>query len=226
MFPPRRSFLKTPLDVNPRKSIPPTERNASYTLINWNVQKTKCSRGWRDASIAVINFRRRLNRKTAKRRLLAKILRHPQTDHAMSATPQLAPHPSPHQLPLRKRVHAYMLLTIVTCLVLLIALLLVSCSERRRALLSCIHCGNTREIQLAYSLWKGPRVRCIDYIVFATPEDHVHRWFQYNSKRQTFMNYTGWTRDKYESGDWNWPGTKTGVTLTRSPESLTEEWLR
>ncbi len=115
----------------------------------------------------------------------------------------------------------------VAVLLLFVFLILLSIPpfETRRALLSCIRCGNVREVIIVQRWWQIHRVRCIDTNEFPIEAGHTHRWFQYNSKSQAWY-YTGWTRDKYETGEWRWQGKVNEESLSRPQDNLREEWLK
>lgn len=71
----------------------------------------------------------------------------------------------------------------------------------RSALLSCVHCGNTRRVLVYQRWWQIHRVRCVNYYDYPVAPGHVHRWFQYNSKKWSPGHYHGWTREMYETRD-------------------------
>lgn len=124
------------------------------------------------------------------------------------------------------RISLIKILTIVACgTVAFCVLLEFPPYEARRALLSCVHCGNTRTVLVIQRWWQVKRVFVSDSHDYPIRAGHAHSWFQYNSKWETTWHYEGWTRDKYETGGWEWEGPPTPDRLTRPADKLRESWL-
>lgn len=93
--------------------------------------------------------------------------------------------------------------------------------------LTCIHCGNKRVVYMARHWWMLTEVRFADIIDYPIEPGHEHRWFQWDSERQTSWENRSWSRDDFETGDIFWQGDVPEEELTRDPSELVrEEWLR
>jgi hypothetical protein len=97
--------------------------------------------------------------------------------------------------------------------------------ESRVAILSCRDCGNIRVIQASTRWWRIDSVGVADGHEFVVPPGHVHRWWQYDSRRSNRYQRSGWSRKKYENGQMEWSG-KIDQDKPDSGEQRVEEWLR
>ncbi|MEI8018214.1 MAG: hypothetical protein WCH39_08420 [Schlesneria sp.] len=118
---------------------------------------------------------------------------------------------------------------IVSALLLLIAFACVAYFlswESRVAILSCSDCGNLRVIQASTRWWRIESVGVADGHEFVVPPNHVHRWWQYDSRRQNAFQRWGWSRKKYEDGQIEWSGKIERDNAESKSEQRVEEWLR
>ena len=98
--------------------------------------------------------------------------------------------------------------------------------ESRTAILSCSDCGNIRVIQSRIRWWRIESVDVAEGNEFVVPPGHVHRWWQYDSRRWNAFERSGWSRKKYEDGRMEWSGKIDRDNSESGSQQLTEEWLR
>ena len=97
--------------------------------------------------------------------------------------------------------------------------------ESRSALLSCGGCGNIRAITVRTRWWHIESVGIADGNEFAIPPNHVHRWWQYDSRQRNPYQTTGWSRQKYQDGQMEWSGESNRDDPNAKSQKPTEDWL-
>lgn len=97
--------------------------------------------------------------------------------------------------------------------------------DSRTAILSCSDCGNIRVIQASVQWWRIKTVSVADSHEFAVPPGHVHRWWQYDSRRRNAYRHTAWSRQKYEDGKTEWSGKIDHINSTSGSQQRVEDWL-
>jgi len=98
--------------------------------------------------------------------------------------------------------------------------------ESRTAILSCGDCGNIRVIQVSTRWWRIESVGVADGNEFVIPPNHVHRWWQYDSRRRNALQRSGWSRKKYEDGQMEWSGPIDQNNRESGSQHKTDDWLK
>ena len=98
--------------------------------------------------------------------------------------------------------------------------------ESRTAILSCGDCGNIRAIRVNTKWWRIESVGVADSHEFVVAPNHVHRWWQYDSRRWNAFQRLGWSRKKYEDGQMEWSGQIDRDNQETESQKRVEEWLK
>ncbi len=98
--------------------------------------------------------------------------------------------------------------------------------ESRSAILSCGNCGNIRVIRVSTKWWRIESVGVTDGHEFPVPPNHVHHWWQYDSRRRNAFEQSGWSRKKYEDGQMEWSGQIEHDNQKSGSQKRVEDWLK